>query len=786
MWAGLLGYLMTCLCTAEVAAAAIMDSKQKDPLGTTAALPLGATPPLLSPDAISPANAAAMPAGNAATAVLPASAQTGNQVLPEMQFANSPAPDRSRLAFHSAASVHGASAEGAAAAVQAAADALRATNARMAVQQTQMPLNTQAAAASETFASQDPGILQKQATQSPVSAHAFGSSIANSPDSIPNLATSFGATANYASSAATPGVLDPNALANAGADVFPRAGVRALYANMPTKDSAPAAATALSANTQFPTAMTGASSSQPTGDRASGRLLRREAAPRNSASSGYISDEATIGSERFEGTERFKDKEYKEDPSWTPETIFKNKKLAPDIMEFLGHLAKNREYRHSGGKPHSTHDHNGVLAEGNHEKGDEKGEDDSDDAEDRMMLSKRGTPSTAISMFLEKIDSKSDAASWTTGDCAALAHNISTSYGAMSGRTSLGSWGLAGPATARFRSTIHTGIFLQHWNIGNMKQAVRKLRLGILSFLATQDALKLNLHIWTDMDRHSDVMLNILGPLNSHPEMLDAINITTFDPQHEFAKVPPSVARERLHERYEQDAMPMLRPDLYRAVILYNYGGIWMDADTILMQDVVPLMGEDWAYIARGKEGAVEGALLSSSRPRSHFANEYLMNMIMKDEPLFSNTAEEKPILVELFESDPDHANFHVLPPCFVDAEPSQSVDAAVLAADVVPETQFFGRSVPSSYREYFLLGIEDAEQEAANSTDASGTTKGAAVALELPDEKFGTHSIASPSWAYHWRGNWNAPWKQGSFADVAERTFTKKLRLPRSPKYFS
>ena len=30
-----------------------------------------------------------------------------------------------------------------------------------------------------------------------------------------------------------------------------------------------------------------------------------------------------------------------------------------------------------------------------------------------------------------------------------------------------------------------------------------------------------------------------------------------------------------------------------------------MDADTVLMQDVAPLLGEDWAYLVKGKEGAV-------------------------------------------------------------------------------------------------------------------------------------------------------------------------------------
>mmetsp|Transcript_2579 Transcript_2579/g.4680 ORF Transcript_2579/g.4680 Transcript_2579/m.4680 type:complete len:787 (+) Transcript_2579:69-2429(+) len=780
--ANLLCCLITLLCIAECAAAQAAGSLREDPLGATAASPPGAIAP---------------PPATPAVEVGTGGAPTTGQMLPETAVSRSP--------FHDVASVsRGATAAGAAASVQAAAEALRETNAHMTPQQAQMPAwtqrpNTQAAAASAppAGANQDFAAMQHPAVQAPISAHAnLDASSAVSPDTIPNTPTNSRYPPSAAVERKAPGVLDPSTDASTSASGLPH-GVKALYASPPpSKDES------LEPSAEQSMPREGTSSAQPIEDRAASRLMRREAPARSTAAgSEYVSNQANAKSQTFDDTaqtERYKDKEYKEDPNLTPEAIYSNKKLAPDIMEFLGHLAKNRQYRRNAGRPQSAvHGPDGVLAEGHQglvENGDDKDDDAKDDNEDRLMVATKGKSNTAISMFFDKIDSKNDAASWLPGDCAALARNVSAHYGTVAGSRSPGAWGLAGPATAQFRSAVNTGIFLQHWKVGNMKQAIRKLRLGILSFLATQDALKLKLHIWTDMDRDNAVLQEILGPINSHPEMLDAINITKFDPWFEFAKVPPSIARDRLHERYEQDAVPMLRPDLYRAVILYNYGGLWMDADTMLMQDVVPLMGEDWAYIARGKQGAVEGALLSSSKPFSHFANEYLMNMIMKEEPLFGNDVpglpgEDRSVLDEIFENDPDHLNFHVLPPCFVDTEPSQNKDSAVLASDAVPDSSFFGRSVPSSYRDLFSLGIEEAEQEANNGTNANL----AAAALELPAAQaesganaFGTHSTASPSWAFHWRGKWDAPWKQGSFADVAERTFMKKLRLARTPKYFS
>merc|ERR1719198_999377 len=139
--------------------------------------------------------------------------------------------------------------------------------------------------------------------------------------------------------------------------------------------------------------------------------------------------------------------------------------------------------------------------------------------------------------------------------------------------------------------------------------------------------------------------------------------------------------------------MPELRPDLYRATILYNYGGLWMDADTVLLKDVAPLMGEDWAHLVKGKEGAVEGALLSTSKPKSHFATDYLISMVMREPPIDAEIEKHKPLLVEIFNNDPAHTTMHVLPPCFLDSEPV-SKGVAVLTSDASPGSNFFGKAV--------------------------------------------------------------------------------------------
>lgn len=458
------------------------------------------------------------------------------------------------------------------------------------------------------------------------------------------------------------------------------------------------------------------------------------------------------------------------------EAMFSNKKLAPEVAEFLGHLAQRsrvhrkevkREVRAAG------------LAQGRAMRATSEGDqdDDSDDIEDMKKAAASSPKSSLLSHYFEQLDSKPKAAAWLENDCAAISKNMTERYAKVSGR-SRATWATAGPAGMASHSEIHTGMFFRHWKGAKAKEAARKLRLGVLSFLATQDAGKVKLHIWTDLSKGDKTIQDILGPIAHHPELMDAINITTFDHKAEFAKVPPSLAKETLTERYTKNSYPELNSDLYRAVVLYNYGGMWMDADTVLLKDVAPLLGEDWAHLVTGKAGAIEGALLSTSKPQSHFTNEYLISMIMRDQPLDQFDV-EKPLLVDIFNNDPSHTTLHALPPCFFDSEPqSQPADTAVLSSDAVIGSRFFGQAVELPYRELFSLGIQDAAQD--NSTADVSVLEGVSSSAPAPEQDADGEPQAptSPSWAYHWRGNFAAAWAKGSMADVAERTFMQRLGL--------
>merc|ERR1719271_1841280 len=122
-------------------------------------------------------------------------------------------------------------------------------------------------------------------------------------------------------------------------------------------------------------------------------------------------------------------------------------------------------------------------------------------------------------------------------------------------------------------------------------------------------------------------------------------------------------------------------------------------------------------------------------------------------EPPIDGEEEQKPLLVEILNSDPAHTTMHVLPPCFMDSDPSYaSADTAVLSSDASPGSIFFGKAVAEPYRAYFSIGIQDATQD--NSTGDVSVLQDASLAQPASDDEDEEDKPAptTPSWAYHWR----------------------------------
>eukprot|EP00797_Seminavis_robusta_P006886 Sro1466_g275050.2 (359) ;mRNA; r:12714-13790 len=139
----------------------------------------------------------------------------------------------------------------------------------------------------------------------------------------------------------------------------------------------------------------------------------------------------------------------------------------------------------------------------------------------------------------------------------------------------------------------------------------RQEQLLVLSFLATQ---------------HSSLILNILvseadfqqppkwlSSLLEHEEYGKRIQLNLWD----FGKLdlhPDQL--EGLQAAYNDIPSLASKSDLRRYAVLYHYGGLWLDTDTIFVNDVRPLMGLDFVYVA-GK--MFNGAAMGASRKQSTF-----------------------------------------------------------------------------------------------------------------------------------------------------------------------
>ena len=81
------------------------------------------------------------------------------------------------------------------------------------------------------------------------------------------------------------------------------------------------------------------------------------------------------------------------------------------------------------------------------------------------------------------------------------------------------------------------------------------------------------------------------------------IEIKRFDAAAEIKKVCShyesntqrfSNLTEELVKIYESQELVDSQSDLMRLFLLYNYGGAWMDSDTLLVQSLSPLLEEEW------------------------------------------------------------------------------------------------------------------------------------------------------------------------------------------------
>ena len=143
----------------------------------------------------------------------------------------------------------------------------------------------------------------------------------------------------------------------------------------------------------------------------------------------------------------------------------------------------------------------------------------------------------------------------------------------------------------------------------------------IKSYLATQNLDKTEMIVWSDYDITDN---KLIEPYKNY------ITFKVYDPELE-AEGTPLEGNVKLKMR---DPKYYLQSDLARILLLYKYGGIWVDMDVILLRDFKPILDQEYMYMWGSetdfeREGAC--ATVLSGKSKSEFMAELIKQLIQTD-----------------------------------------------------------------------------------------------------------------------------------------------------------
>jgi hypothetical protein len=112
----------------------------------------------------------------------------------------------------------------------------------------------------------------------------------------------------------------------------------------------------------------------------------------------------------------------------------------------------------------------------------------------------------------------------------------------------------------------------------------RKQALPVKAFFATQDPALCSLTLWSDTDLSDNEWLQ---------PFLSRLTLRAYDPAAE-ARGTPLEAHPRVYG--QRDARVYRDGDLFRILILHNYGGVYADMDTVLLRSLGVFLDQEFVY----------------------------------------------------------------------------------------------------------------------------------------------------------------------------------------------
>jgi hypothetical protein len=143
----------------------------------------------------------------------------------------------------------------------------------------------------------------------------------------------------------------------------------------------------------------------------------------------------------------------------------------------------------------------------------------------------------------------------------------------------------------------------------------RKQALPVKAFVATQDRSTCSLVLWSDRDLSQNEWLR---PFLPH------LTLKIYDAAAEARGTPleahPAVYRQ-------QDSRAYRDGDLFRILVLYKYGGVYADMDTVLLRSLGVFLDQEFLYQWDNFDDKYAPALLRL-RKGSEFARELVQGLI--------------------------------------------------------------------------------------------------------------------------------------------------------------
>jgi len=213
---------------------------------------------------------------------------------------------------------------------------------------------------------------------------------------------------------------------------------------------------------------------------------------------------------------------------------------------------------------------------------------------------------------------------------------------------------------------VHTEMLIKR----NDNVDPRKEQLPVLSFLATQHE-SLTLNILISDEGALENSLKWLKVLLDHYSYGKRIRLQYFDPIFDVERLPLSKSEtESIKRALSKEGVKHLASasDIRRYAVLFTYGGIWFDTDTIFLTDVRPLMGVD--SVSLTQEKFFNNAFISTSTAHSEFMKRTLKRCahLFQSDPKNENYFRFGPsLLQEMRNNMSETMPFTALPGCLVD-----------------------------------------------------------------------------------------------------------------------